>query len=318
MEKHLLEIRNWVIVLLLTPVLFTSCVSNKKYLELEDRQQQLNEQLSHWQQQSNEQQSELNELEVQLKETEGKLTIKEVELASAQLQARQAQADLEYLKNSNTLLLDRLADLSVVSKTGVESIKKSLETLEERNEYIRQLSSSLRRADSVNLMLVMNLKRSLESFDDEDVNIEVKKGVVYVSLSDKLLFRSGSSEITIRAHEVLGKIAMIVNDHKQLDLLIEGHTDNVAIGKNLVGIEDNWDLSAQRAISIVRVLQGEFKVDPARLTAAARSKYIPKATNETVEGRSLNRRTEIIILPKLDEFFKLLEPQMMGQVGVNR
>ncbi len=304
--------------LLLIPALFVGCVSNKKYLELEHHQQELNDELADWEQKYDEQLSDYNELELKLKETENEYAIKEVELASAQLQTRQAKAELEYLKNSNTLLLDRLADLSVVSKAGVESIKKSLETLEERNEYIRQLSSSLRRADSVNLVLVMNLKRSLESFDDDDVNIEVKKGVVYVSLSDRLLFRSGSSEVTQRAHEVLGKIALIVNDHKQLDLLIEGHTDNVAIGKNLTGIQDNWDLSSQRAISIVRILQNEFKVDPARLTAAGRSKYIPKADNDTVEGRSLNRRTEIIILPKLDEFFKLLEPQMMDQVGLNR
>lgn len=311
MKNEVLKSKWGMTIAMVTLILLSSCVSSRKYAELEDQRNNLNVELS-------DQQEAYRRLESKLNDTEGQLTVKEVELSSAQQQTREAKQDLEYLKNSNTLLLDRLADLSVVSKAGVESIKKSLETLEERNEYIRQLTSSLRRADSVNLMLVMNLKRSLDSFDDEDVTIEVKKGVVYVSLSDKLLFRSGSSEITDKAQEVLGKIALVVNDHKELDLLIEGHTDDVAIGKNLVGVKDNWDLSTQRAISVVRVLQDEFHVDPARLTAAGRSKYTPKTTNNTPEGRGLNRRTEIIILPKLDEFFKLLEPQMMGKINTQR
>lgn len=311
MKNEVLKTKLWVTCALLIPILMSSCVSNKKFTELEGQRNELNVELTNRQQ-------AYEQLESKLKNTESRLTVKEIELLGAQQQARSAKEDLEYLKNSNTLLLDRLGDLSVVSKTGVESIKKSLEALEERNEYIKELTSTIRRADSVNLMLVMNLKRSLDSFDDEDVTIEVKKGVVYVSLSDKLLFRSGSSEITLRAQEVLEKIASVVNDHVELDLLIEGHTDNVAIGKNLTGVKDNWDLSAQRAISIVRVLQSEFGVDPARLTAAGRSKFLPKKTNDTAEGRALNRRTEIIILPKLDEFFKLLEPQMMGKIDTNR
>jgi len=310
MKKKVSNTKLVIGLVLIMPILLVSCISNKKFTELEGQRNELNEKLTS-QQQSYEQ------VESKLKDTEGKLILKEVELSGARQQARSAKEDLQYLRNSNTLLLDRLGDLSVVSKTGVESIKKSLEALEERNQYIRELTSSLRRTDSVNLMLVMNLKRSLNSFDDEDVTIEVKKGVVYVSLSDKLLFRSGSSEITLRAQEVLGKIASVVNDHKDLDLLVEGHTDNVSIGKNMTGIKDNWDLSAQRAISVVRVLQNKFQVNPARLTAAGRSKYLPKRTNATVEGRGRNRRTEIIILPKLDEFFKLLEPQMMGKIKAN-
>jgi len=311
MKNYLCQTKIGALISMLVIVFLSSCVSNKKFAELESARNDLNVELA-----NNE--AVYEKLEAQLEEAEAELALKEIGLSSALQQAHWAQNELEYLKNSNTLLLDRLGDLSVVSKTGVESIKKSLEALEERNEYIKQLTSSIRRADSVNLMLVMNLKRSLNSFDDEDVIIEVKKGVVFVSLSDKLLFRSGSSEITLRAQEVLGKIASVVNDNRQLDLLIEGHTDNVAIGKNLVGIEDNWDLSAQRAISIVRVLQNDFKVNPSRLTAAGRSKYLPKASNSTTQGRGLNRRTEIIILPKLDEFFKLLEPQMMGQAKRGR
>ena len=209
-------------------------------------------------------------------------------------------------RSSNTNLLNRLSDLSVVSKFGAESIKKSLEALNEQNTYIKNLTGSMQRKDSLNLALVMNLKRSLDDFDDEDISIEVKKGVVYVSISDRMLFKSGSYSINESAQVVIGKIAKIVNDHKELDILIEGHTDKVPIHTDC--IEDNWDLSTKRATAIVRLMQTKFNVQPERMTAGGRSEYVPKATNETSEGRASNRRTEIIILPKLDQFFNLLTP----------
>ena len=194
----------------------------------------------------------------------------------------------------------------MVSKSGAESIKKSLEALNEQNRYIKNLTTSMQRKDSLNLVLLMNLKRSLNNFDDEDVTIEVKKGVVYISISDKMLFKSGSYKINDKAREVISKIAKIVNDHTELDILIEGHTDNVPIQTECM--LDNWDLSVKRATSIVRLMQNEYNVQPQRMTAGGRSEYIPKKTNKTSEGRTINRRTEIIILPELDQFFKLLEP----------
>jgi chemotaxis protein MotB len=151
----------------------------------------------------------------------------------------------------------------------------------------------------------MNLKRSLVDINDDDVQIEVKKGVVYISLSDKMLYKSGSAEINPKAHAVLGKIAKILNDRKELDILVEGHTDNVPISTTLYA--DNWDLSAKRATSVVRVLQWKYNVDPERMTAGGRSEYVSKAVNSTAQGRQLNRRTEIILLPQLDQFFKLLQ-----------
>ena len=220
---------------------------------------------------------------------------------------------MEYFKSTNTDLLARLSDLSVVSKSGAESIKKSLEALNEQNKYIKDLTSSIQRKDSINLVLVMNLKRSLDNFEDEDINIEVKKGVVYVSISDKMLFRSGSYNISSRAEEVIGKIAKIINDHKELDILVEGHTDNVPISTECM--VDNWDLSVKRATSIVRLMQTKFSVQPIRMTAGGRSEYLPKTTNATTEGRAVNRRTEIIILPKLDQFFELLEPPTTNVEG---
>lgn len=213
---------------------------------------------------------------------------------------------MEYFKSTNTDLLARLSDLSVLSKSGAESIKQSLVALNGQNKYIRDLTTSMQRKDSINLVLVMNLKRSLDNIDDEDINIEVKKGVVYVSISDKMLFSSGSYQISNRAEEVIGKIAKIINDHKELDVLVEGHTDNVPISNECM--VDNWDLSVKRATSIVRLMQNKFSVLPSRMTAGGRSEYLPKTTNKTAEDRAKNRRTEIVILPKLDQFFELLEP----------
>lgn len=242
----------------------------------------------------------------ELRQMENEILIRNTELANGQSRLNALEQQMEYFKSTNTNLLDRLADLSVINQSGAETIKKSLEALNEQNRYIKDLTASMQRKDSLNLQLVMNLKRSLADLNDEDVNIEVKKGVVYISLSDKMLFRSGSSDILPRAEEVLGKIAAVINDHKELDVLVEGHTDSVPIKTEC--LKDNWDLSVKRATSIVRVLQWRYDVNPERMTAGGRSQFIPKASNSTVEGRSQNRRTEIIILPKLDQFFQLLEP----------
>ncbi|REE82779.1 chemotaxis protein MotB [Lutibacter oceani] len=272
-------------IMLFFLIVLTSCVSQKKYTELENQKDQFENELSSCK-------SEQLILETNLSNEKNKLS--------------KLENQLDYFKSTNTNLLDRLSDLSIVSKSGAESIKKSLEALNEQNKYIINLTTSMQRKDSLNLVLVMNLKRSLDNFDDEDIYIEVKKGVVYVSVSDKMLFKSGSYKLSARAKEVIGKIAKIVNDHKELDILVEGHTDNVPIYTEC--LLDNWDLSVKRATSIVRLMQTEFSVKPERMTAGGRSEYIPKDTNETKEGRAKNRRTEIIILPKLDQFFNLLEP----------
>tara|TARA_R110002051_G_scaffold1678_4_gene9539 strand:+ start:777 stop:1649 length:873 start_codon:yes stop_codon:yes gene_type:complete len=270
---------------LLALTLFTSCVSQKKYTAMQDR---------------------AVNCENELNTSKNQINLLEAGLANEKNRSKSLEQQMEYFKSTNTDLLARLSDLSVVSKSGAESIKKSLEALNEQNKYIKDLTSNMQRKDSINLVLVMNLKRSLDNFDDEDINIEVKKGVVYVSISDKMLFRSGSYNISNRAEEVIGKIAKIINDHKELDILVEGHTDNVPISTDCM--TDNWDLSVKRATSIVRLMQTKFGVQPLRMTAGGRSEYLPKTTNATTEGRAINRRTEIIILPKLDQFFELLEP----------
>ena len=239
-------------------------------------------------------------------ETELKSKTTELDIKSRQwvTQTKALEDQIDYLKKTNTNLLDRMSDLSIVSKSGAESIKKSLETLNDQSKYIKDLNSSVQRKDSLNLALVMTLKRSLVDINDEDVTIEVKKGVVYISISDKMLFQSGSALINPRAEVVLEKVSKVVNDHKELDILVEGHTDNVPIATSC--LIDNWDLSAKRATSVVRLLQSKFGISPERMTAGGRSEYVPKVSNSSDAGRRLNRRTEIIVLPKLDQFFQML------------
>lgn len=267
-----------------------SCVSKKKYLEVVTMRDNLNNSYGQTQ-------KEFNNCKEQLLTHENNLS-------NSKTRVNILEKELEYFKATNTNMLDLLADLSVVSKSGAQSIKKSLEALNEQNKYIKDLTTSMRKKDSLNLVLVMNLKRSLADINDDDINIEVKKGVVYISLSDKMLFKTGSAQIQPDAEIVLGKIAKVIKDHQNLDVLVEGHTDNVPIKTDCLA--DNWDLSVKRATSVVRNFQVKYNVKPERMTAGGRSEFVPKTTNETDRGKSLNRRTEIIILPKLDEFFQLL------------
>lgn len=239
-----------------------------------------------------------------IKTLESQLELKKQEVALL-------QGQIANLESTNGGLLERMADLSIISKTGAESINESLKSLSQQYGFIQDLTTKMQSKDSLNLALVMNLKRSLIDINDDDVSVEVRGGLVHVSISDKLLFQSGSSKINARAQEVLGKIASVINDHKGLDVVVEGHTDDVPITNSCIA--DNWDLSVKRATAVVRYLEESHYVDPARMTAAGRSEYAPKADNTTSDGRSLNRRTEIVITPKLDQFFKLLEaPKVSG------
>ena len=249
--------------------------------------------------------SELDKLRKNASKKQDELLVTKNNLENEESKNKALERQINSLENTNKNLLDRMSDLSVVSKAGAESIKQSLEAINDQNQYIKDLTQGIQRRDSINLALVTNLKRSLDNVNDEDIKVEVKKGVVYVSLSDKLLFSSGSTRISGEAKEVLGKIAKVVKDHKQLDILVEGHTDDQPISTQC--ISNNWELSVKRATAIVEVLQDQYEVDPSRMTAGGRSHYVPKATNDNKEGRAMNRRSEIIILPKLDQFFELLE-----------
>ena len=212
---------------------------------------------------------------------------------------------ITFLKENNTAVLGQLKDLSVITNSQAESIKKSLDNIGAKDSYIQTIQQATARKDSLNLSLVMNLKGVLGNLNDNDVEIKVDKGIVMISLSDKMLYKSGSYEISESAGTVLAKVAQVLNSQPDLDILIEGHTDNVPISKP--GIKDNWDLSALRATSVARALQTRYGIDPKRITAGGKSEYSPLTTNDTAENRSINRRTRIIIMPQLDQFFTLLE-----------
>ena len=235
----------------------------------------------------------------------------ENEIVTKKDQIEQLESQVEDLQSTTGSLLDRMADLSVVNKEGAESIRQSLESLNQQYGYIESLSKKIQEKDSLNLVLVMNLKRSLTDIDDQDIQIEIREGVVHVSISDKLLFRSGSARLSVQAQQVLGKIAVVLNDKPNLNIVVEGHTDDVPIDNACM--QDNWDLSVKRATAVVRTLADMHSVAPERLTASGRAEFLPNESNSTEHGRRINRRTEIIIAPRLDQFFKMLEsPELVG------
>lgn len=285
-------------------LLLPACVSKKKYAELEANNESITKSLEETRKRLKDCDEERNSLRDQMTMKENEWTNKQKEMTG---QVQRLQEELDFQRKNNTNLLARLEDLSVLTRTEAENVRRSLDQLNEQSKYIRDMTNAMQRKDSLNLALVMNLKRSLADVNDDDVTVEVKKGVVYISLSDKMLFRSGSSRITSKANSVLAKVAKVLNDQPEMEIMVEGHTDNVPISTEC--LEDNWDLSVKRATAVVRALQKNYKVAPERMSAAGRSEFLPKDTNDTAEGRSNNRRTEIIIVPRLDQFFELMVPQ---------
>jgi chemotaxis protein MotB len=213
---------------------------------------------------------------------------------------------IELLKQNNTQALKQLEDLSVITGAQAESIRKSLENIGAKDTYIQTLQQQMARKDSLNLALVMNLKGAVGNLDDQDINIKVDKGVVYIDISDRLLFKSGKYEVTSQAKTVLGKVAAVLKNQPDIEFMVEGHTDNVPYRSGI--LLDNWDLSVKRATAVVRILQNQYGLDPAKMAAAGRAEYKPIADNASADGKATNRRTRIVILPMLDQFFKLLEP----------
>lgn len=251
-------------------------------------------------------QGEYNNLQSQLKDCNDLAAENQRKRNSLETELENMRKQNAFLKDNNNQALKQLENLSVISSSQAESIKKSLDNIGAKDNYILGLQSALNRKDSLNMALVMNLKGAIGNLDDKDINIKVDKGVVYIDISDKLLFRSGSYEISERASEVLGKVATVLKNQPDIEFMVEGHTDNVAIKPGSV-LVDNWDLSVKRATAVVRILQKQYGLNPSKMAAAGRSEYLPIADNSTAEGRTANRRTRIVILPQLDQFFKLLE-----------
>ncbi len=257
----------------------SSCVSKKKYTELEAKNKEI--------------QDLLNTATVKL---------------NTCLTEREALAQqVDFLKKNNTDLINNMGNLTTLTTKGAENLEKSLESLKEKDLKINRLQDALTKKDSVTLALVTSLKREV-GIDDPDININVEKGVVMISIADNLLFKSGSYEVGDKAKEVLAKVAKVINSKPEFECMVESHTDNLPI-KNAV-LLDNWDLSVKRATSIVRVLQTDLGVNPKQLIPAGRSSYIPLVANDTPANRAKNRRTRIIIMPKIDQFYDMIEKEM--------
>jgi len=288
--------RNSVVLPLLLTVFLFSCVSSKKFQALSTKYANLNEQLVASQKETKACRDEKAELERQ----------RSIADAQREAQIGSLKDQIELLKKNNNVALKQLEDLSVISSSQAESIKKSLDNIGSKDAYIQSIQQAAARKDSLNMALVMNLKGAIGDLNDKDVNIKVDKGVVYVDISDKVLFKTGSFDLSDQAKTVLGKVALVLKNQPDIEFMVEGHTDNVALNGNK-DLQDNWDLSVKRATTIVRMFQKQYGMEPAKMVAAGRSEYLPIADNATEAGRSQNRRTRIVILPQLDQFFKLLE-----------
>ncbi|MCF8213850.1 MAG: OmpA family protein [Chitinophagaceae bacterium] len=285
----------FVLPLVMVVTLF-SCVSSKKFQALTGKYGNLNNQLI------------AAQMEAKACRDEKAEADRQRSIADAQREAQigSLKDQIEFLKKSSNQTLKQLEDLSVISSSQAESIKKSLDNIGSKDAYIQTIQSAAARKDSMNMALVMNLKGAIGDLNDQDVNIKVDKGVVYVDISDKVLFKTGSFDLGDRAKTVLGKVALVLKNQPDIEFMVEGHTDNVAM-KGDKDLMDNWDLSVKRATTIVRLLQKQYDMNPAQMVAAGRAEFRPLADNSTETGRAANRRTRIVILPQLDQFFKLLE-----------
>jgi chemotaxis protein MotB len=261
----------------------TSCVSKKKFLALEAKN----------------------------KETQDLLNSCTVKLNMCLTEKEGLANQIEFLKKNNENLIQNMDNMTTLSTKGAQNIEKALETIKEKDIKISRMQDALTKKDSVTLALVTSIKSSV-GVSDPDIEVNVEKGVVFISIADKLLFKSGSYLVSDRAKEVLAKVAKIINDKPTFECMVEGHTDNVPfIGNNI--LIDNWDLSAKRSTAIVRVLTKDLKVNPKQLIAAGRGEFIPLVENNSVKNRATNRRTRIVILPKIDEFYEMIEKEMKKQ-----
>ena len=228
----------------------------------------------------------------------------EKEKEDAQVFALKEQ--VKYLKQDKKTALKQVENLTVLTQSSSDNIKSVISQLSEKDKYINGIRKAMTQKDSINLAIKYHLTKNLtDGIQDEDIEVNVEKTVVFISISDKLLFKSGSYNVTDKAYNVLEKIAKVIKGQPEMEVMIEGHTDSKPIKTEF--LQDNWDLSAKRATSITRILQYKYGVKPERLIAAGRSQYVPLAPNDTAENMSKNRRTKIIIMPKLNQFFDLLE-----------
>lgn len=294
------------IVVLFAGAMLSSCVTKKKFLAVK---KDLNSQLAAANKDLASCDDRVRSMLGQLGNCEKEKELLRADLKNTQGTVKLREEQIQDLKKQRENQVSQVGNLTVLSQSANDNIKETLAQLERKDKYIHLLQAAKTKADSINLALAVNLKGVLKGgIEDDDVDVKVDKTVVFINLSDKMLFQSGSANLTSKANTVLGNIARIIESRPDLEVMVEGYTDNVAIKNSC--IDDNWDLSVKRATSVVRVLQNNFKINPNRLIAAGRGEYNTLASNDTAAGRATNRRTRIIILPKLDQFYDLLNPNL--------
>ena len=279
--------RKVILILSLTALTLTSCGTKKKIADLEQKNKEC--------------QDLLNSTTVKLN-----ICLTEKQALNQQNESLNQQND--YFKKNNSDLMSAAKDMTILTTKGAQNIEKALESIREKDLKITRMQDALTKKDSVTLALVTSLKSSV-GISDPDIEVNVEKGVVFISIADKLLFKSGSYVVSDRAKEVLAKVAKVIKDKPTFECMVEGHTDNVPFTGNAVLI-DNWDLSVKRSTAIVRVLTKDLGVNPKQLIAAGRGEFIPLIENNSSENRTINRRTRIVILPKIDEFYDMIEKEM--------
>ena len=279
-----------IVIALSVLALLTSCVSKKKFTDLESKNKEI--------------QDLLNTCTVKLNSC-----LEEKAGLNASLAG--LNATVAGLRENNQTLISTSKDMTILSTKGAENIEKALESIKEKDLKISRMQDALTKKDSVTLAVVTSLKSAV-GISDPDIEINVEKGVVFISISDKLLFKTGSYDVTDKAKGVLAKVAKVVNDKPDFECMVEGHTDSVPYVGNSV-LLDNWDLSVKRSTSIIRVLTNQLGVKPSQLIAAGRSSYIPLVANDSAANRARNRRTRIVVLPKIDQFYDMIEKEMKKQ-----
>lgn len=294
-------------ICLMSIFLISSCISKDQYELLQKERDMAAQDVGRLGEELSKQMKLVGACQQEKEKLKGDIKSAERSLKTREEQIKDLKDQIADLRRSRDQTVEQVGDLTVLSQSATDNINETLGQLERKDEYIHLLQAAKSKTDSINLALAVNLKGVLsQGIADNDVEIKVDKTVVFINLSDKMLYQSGSADITPRASEVLGKIAKIIESRPELEVMVEGYTDNLPINKPC--FKDNWDLSVKRATSVVRVLQQQYRIDPNRLIAAGRGEYNALASNDSLEGRSTNRRTRIIILPKIDEFYDLLNP----------
>ena len=290
---------NRIIVIAFCVILTSSCVSKKKFVELQDEYYNFK---STSRNTLNKAKNDLKEREKLLSASEANTKARDKELTAKAKQIKNLEEQSEFLKKTNNKLLEKMTDLTMMTKAGAENIRKSVEALNEQNQYVESVNTVLQRKDSLNLNFMVSLKRLMNDIPEEDLSMKVKKGLVCITISDKILYANNNASLSQKGENTIEKLAKALNEYRDLDILVENHTDNTLVSAD--GVKDNWDMSARRATTIVRLLQTRFGISPERMFAGGRSEYQPKELSVTESSKKINRRTEIYVMPQLDQFFQ--------------